>query len=78
MESDQRFPNQFEGKSGRGLEVGPGVTKGGARDGAEMGAGRQLEREIRRMDSAYWCGELPRSVLAPLAGFQLPLPQNIS
>jgi hypothetical protein len=32
-------------------------------DGAESGAGRQLEREIRRMVSACWCGL--RSLLAP-------------
>jgi len=43
------------------------------------GAGRQLEREIRRMDSACW--RALRSLLAfsPwLAGFQLPLPPHIN
>lgn len=36
--------------------------------GAERGAGRQLEREIRRMDSACWCACALRSLLA----FSLP------
>ena len=49
--------------------------------GAERGAGRQLEREIRRMDSACWCACALRSLLAFslwLAGFQLRLSSDIS